>query len=195
MNWTMPYPWRSRSDSVRRINMSSEPGNESFFCALRPIPRILSLPRRDYASQVQIGEPSRRKTISEYSRAPDANRYGARCRCRQQATSDLNAGVKRQSAPSEWQSEGDPLGREVANPRIERNNRSHPAATGNSRGLSVNLPTPGIPVECELPSMAEFPTGEPSVPMRDRQRTPYASKTADSATLGSSCTVQTKSGR
>jgi hypothetical protein len=43
MNWTMPYPWRSRRDSVRRINMSSEPGNESFFCALRPIPRILSL--------------------------------------------------------------------------------------------------------------------------------------------------------
>src|SRR5580692_7820511 len=76
MNWTMPYPWRSRSDSVRRINMSSEPGNESFFCALRPIPRILSLLRRDYASQVQIGEPSRRKTISRCSRAPDAN--GAR---------------------------------------------------------------------------------------------------------------------
>src|SRR6516164_9471515 len=43
MNWTMPYPCRSRSDSVRRISMSSEPGNESFFCALRPIPRILSL--------------------------------------------------------------------------------------------------------------------------------------------------------
>src|ERR1700756_1630517 len=42
MNWTMPYPWRSRRDSVRRINMSSEPGNESFFCAFRPIPRILS---------------------------------------------------------------------------------------------------------------------------------------------------------
>src|ERR1041385_8501746 len=57
MNWTMPYPWRSRSDSVRRINMSSEPGNESFFCALRPIQRILSLRRRDYASQIQIGEP------------------------------------------------------------------------------------------------------------------------------------------
>src|SRR5512146_2306389 len=57
MNWTMPYPWRSRSDSVRRINMSSEPGNESFFCALRPIPRILSLRRREDASQVQIGEP------------------------------------------------------------------------------------------------------------------------------------------
>src|SRR6266513_5372878 len=55
MKWTMPYPWRSRRDSVRRINMSSEPGNESFFCALRPIPRILSLRRRDYASQVQIG--------------------------------------------------------------------------------------------------------------------------------------------
>jgi hypothetical protein len=66
--------------------MSSEPGNESFFCALRPIPRILSLRRRDYASQVQIGEPSRRTTISGCSRAPDANRYGARCRCRQQAT-------------------------------------------------------------------------------------------------------------
>jgi len=44
---------------------------------LRPIPRILSLRRRDYASQVQIGEPSRRKTISGCSRAPDANRYGA----------------------------------------------------------------------------------------------------------------------
>src|SRR5215472_8799598 len=43
MNWTIPYPCRSRRDSVRRINMSSEPGNESFFCALRPIPRILSL--------------------------------------------------------------------------------------------------------------------------------------------------------
>src|ERR1700693_2001989 len=43
MNWTMPYPWTSRSDSVRRINMASEPGNESFFCALRPIPRILGL--------------------------------------------------------------------------------------------------------------------------------------------------------
>src|ERR1051325_2078651 len=57
MNWTMPYPWRSRSDSVRRINMSREPGNESFFCALRPIPRILSLQPRDYGSQVQIGEP------------------------------------------------------------------------------------------------------------------------------------------
>jgi hypothetical protein len=59
MNWTMPYPWRSRSDSVRRINMSSEPGNESFFCALRPIPRILSLHRRDYASQVRDVDPAR----------------------------------------------------------------------------------------------------------------------------------------
>src|SRR5690242_3131289 len=56
MNWTMPYPWRPRRDSVRRINMSSEPGNESFFCALRPIPRILSLRQPDYASQVQIPE-------------------------------------------------------------------------------------------------------------------------------------------
>src|SRR5260370_28873287 len=74
--------------------MSSEPGNESFFCALRPIPRILSLRRRDYASQVQIGEPSRRKTISGGSRAPDANRYGARCRCRQRATSEWSAGVR-----------------------------------------------------------------------------------------------------
>src|SRR5215471_16961874 len=34
--------------------MSSEPGNESFFCALRPIPRILSLRRRCYAGQVQV---------------------------------------------------------------------------------------------------------------------------------------------
>jgi hypothetical protein len=32
-----------RRESVRRINMSSEPGKESFFCGLRPIPRILSL--------------------------------------------------------------------------------------------------------------------------------------------------------
>src|SRR6266699_7272563 len=70
MNWTMPYPWRSRSDSVRRINMSSEPGNESFFCALRPIPRILSLRRRDYASQVQIGEPSRLKPTEASSSEP-----------------------------------------------------------------------------------------------------------------------------
>ena len=54
MNWTMPYPWRSRRDSVRRINMSSEPGNESFVCALRPIPRILSLRRRDETNQVKI---------------------------------------------------------------------------------------------------------------------------------------------
>ena len=93
MNWTMPYPWRSRSDSVRRINMSSEPGNESFFCALRPIPRILSLRRRDYASQVQIVEPSRRKTISGCSRAPDANRYGARCRCKE-AIDQLHCSAK-----------------------------------------------------------------------------------------------------
>src|SRR2546422_6362483 len=82
MNWTMPYPWRSRSDSVRRINMSSEPGNESFFCALRPIPRILSLQRRDYASQVQIVKP-RPRDDSVCSRALDANRYGASCRCQQ----------------------------------------------------------------------------------------------------------------
>src|SRR6267378_2848786 len=73
MNWTMPYPWSSRSDSVRRINMSSEPGNESFFCALRPIPRILSLRRRDETNQVKICKPSRRKTISGCSRAPNAN--------------------------------------------------------------------------------------------------------------------------
>jgi hypothetical protein len=46
MDWTVPYPCRSRRDSVRRINMSSEPGNESFFCALRPILRILSLQRQ-----------------------------------------------------------------------------------------------------------------------------------------------------
>src|ERR1044071_1554823 len=53
MNRTMPYPCRSRSDSVRRINMSSEPGNESFFCALRPIQRILSLQEFGHANQVQ----------------------------------------------------------------------------------------------------------------------------------------------
>jgi hypothetical protein len=71
MNWTMPYPWRSRRDSVRRINMSSEPGNESFFCALRPIPRILSLRRRDYASQVRLANLSKssRKTAA-VSNAP-----------------------------------------------------------------------------------------------------------------------------
>src|ERR1051325_4311046 len=68
MNWTMPYPWRSRSDSVRRINMSSEPGNESFFCALRPIPRILSLYGRDYASQVQIGEPAGKRVRGSQAR-------------------------------------------------------------------------------------------------------------------------------
>src|SRR6185437_1710236 len=56
MNWTMPYPWRSRRESVRRISMSSEPGKESFFCGLRPMPRILSLCARDYASQVKIGQ-------------------------------------------------------------------------------------------------------------------------------------------
>src|SRR5215469_3589862 len=65
MNWTMPYPCRSRSDSVRRINMSSEPGNESFFCALFPIPRILSLQ----------GEITRVKFEVASPRAPDANRY------------------------------------------------------------------------------------------------------------------------
>src|ERR1700738_1553962 len=57
MNWTMPYPWRSRSDSVRRINMSSEPGNESFFCALRPIPRILSLRRRYARVKFRLASP------------------------------------------------------------------------------------------------------------------------------------------
>src|SRR5947209_8638632 len=53
MNWTMPYPCRSRSDSVRRINMSSEPGNESFFFAFRPIPRILSLASEARGSQAE----------------------------------------------------------------------------------------------------------------------------------------------
>src|SRR5438552_8683327 len=70
MNWTMPYPWTWRSDSVRRINMSSEPGNESFFCALRPIPRILSLRQRDYASQVQIGEGIRHQPAQWRVEAP-----------------------------------------------------------------------------------------------------------------------------
>lgn len=94
MNWTMPYPWRSRSDSVRRINMSSEPGSESFFCALRPIPRILSLVRRDNACQVQNWRISRRKTISRRT---------------------ISTGVKDQSArASGRRSGGDPVGREVA---------------------------------------------------------------------------------
>src|SRR5438552_16134410 len=51
-------------------SLSSEPGNESFFCALRPIPRMISLRRRDYASQVQIGEPSRLKPTEASSSAP-----------------------------------------------------------------------------------------------------------------------------
>src|SRR6516162_3009640 len=62
--------------AVRSINMSSEPGNESFFGALRSIPRILSLQRRDETNQVKIGKPSRRRTISGCSCAPVANRYG-----------------------------------------------------------------------------------------------------------------------
>src|ERR1043166_1389615 len=55
MNWTMPYPWRSRSDSVWRINMSSEPGNESFFCALRPILRILRIQDEITRVKLQVG--------------------------------------------------------------------------------------------------------------------------------------------
>ncbi|HSU33236.1 MAG TPA: hypothetical protein VLJ11_18565, partial [Bryobacteraceae bacterium] len=71
-----------------RINMSSEPGNESFFCALRPMPRILSLRRRDYASQVQVGEPSRRKVVQgAHARRMRMARVAA---VDQQATSDLN---------------------------------------------------------------------------------------------------------
>src|SRR5712692_5948098 len=102
MNCTMPYPWRSRSDSVRRINMSSEPGNESFFCALRPIPRILSLRQRDYASQVQIGEPSRRRMVRGAHVRRMRIAMARVAAVDKEATSDLNAGVKRQSAPSEW---------------------------------------------------------------------------------------------
>src|SRR5580658_5343540 len=63
MNWTTPYPWRSRRDSVRRINMSSEPGNESFFFALRPIPRILSLHARLVARQVRDVDPARQRGL------------------------------------------------------------------------------------------------------------------------------------
>src|SRR6266496_5782787 len=70
--------------------MSSEPGNESFFCALRPMPRILSLRRRHETNQVKFCKPSRRKTISGCSCPPDANRYGARWRWSTTATSDLN---------------------------------------------------------------------------------------------------------
>jgi hypothetical protein len=114
MNWTMPYPWTSRSDSVRRINMSSEPGNESFFCALRPIPRILSLRRRDCASQVQIGGPSRRKTISG-AHARRMRIAMARVAAVDNRLRPISTGVERQSArASGRQAGGDPVGREVA---------------------------------------------------------------------------------
>src|SRR6266513_2392386 len=101
MNWTMPYPWRSRSDSVRRINMSSEPGNESFFCALRPIPRILSLRRRDYASQVQIGSncvmvmprPRSRSTATWFEIRSEVH---STCRPKSSNAMRLKVGVKRQ---------------------------------------------------------------------------------------------------
>src|SRR6266545_151076 len=46
--------------------------------------------RQDDIRQVEIGKPSRRKTISGSSRAPDANRNGARCRCRPTGYIDLN---------------------------------------------------------------------------------------------------------
>src|ERR1041384_8256484 len=72
MNWTMPYPWRSRRDSVRRINMSSDPGNESFFCALRPIPRILSLRLGDCASQVRDLNPARQPGLLTREAAGEA---------------------------------------------------------------------------------------------------------------------------
>src|SRR5207302_8003782 len=94
MNWTMPYPWRSRRESVRRINMSSDPGNESFFCALRPIPRILSLRLRDYASQVQIGEPSRRKMVRGAAARRMRIATARVAAVDKEATSGLNAGVK-----------------------------------------------------------------------------------------------------
>lgn len=51
----MPYPWRSRRESVQRINMSSEAGAESFCCALFGIPRILSLEQR--SSRVKVCGP------------------------------------------------------------------------------------------------------------------------------------------
>src|SRR6266852_1985268 len=112
MNWTMTYPWRSRRDSVRRINMSSEPGNESFFCALRPILRILSLRRRDYASQVQIGEPSRaRRFRGAHAHRMRMARVAA---VDQQATSDLNWRKGSERSCEGRQAGGDSVGREVA---------------------------------------------------------------------------------
>src|SRR5437660_3138916 len=90
MNWTMPYPWRSRSDSVRRINMSSEPGNESFFCALRPIPRILSLRWRDARVKFRLASPR----AARRSRGAHAHRMRiarARCRCRDRKSTRLNS--------------------------------------------------------------------------------------------------------
>jgi hypothetical protein len=115
MNWTMPYPWRSRRDSVRRINKSSEPGNELFFCALRPIPRILSLQLREYASQDQIVKPSPARWFGVLTRAGCESLWRELLLFDKQATSNLTAGVKGQSArASSRQAGGDPVGREVA---------------------------------------------------------------------------------
>src|SRR3984893_13873314 len=95
--------------------MSSEPGNESFFCALRPIPRILSLRRRDETNQVKICKPS----------APQDDfgvlmRAGGEWRALPLSTNRLrpiSTGVKGQSArASGRQAGGDPVGREVAKP-------------------------------------------------------------------------------
>src|SRR6266699_3934202 len=103
MNWTMPYPWRSRSDSVRRINMSSEPGNESFFCALRPIPRILSLRWRDARVKFRLA----RRALAPQDDFGVLTRTGCESLGRVAAVDNdlrpISTGVKPQSAPSEWQ--------------------------------------------------------------------------------------------
>src|SRR5215471_4180730 len=45
--------------------MSSEPGSESFFCGLRPIPRILSLGRRGHAVKLRIANPLLKQRLPE----------------------------------------------------------------------------------------------------------------------------------
>src|SRR5215471_9600920 len=90
MNWTMPYPWRSRRDSVRRINMSSEPGNESFFCALRPIPRILSLGDEITQVKFRLASPRAARWFGVLTRVRMRIAMARAAAVDQQATSDLD---------------------------------------------------------------------------------------------------------
>ena len=102
----------------RRINMSSEPGSESFFCSLRPIPRILSLQGRDCASQVQIGAPSRGSWFGVLTRGMRI--ATARVAAVDNKLGPISTGIKRQRArASGCQAGVHPVGREVGKPRIE----------------------------------------------------------------------------